>query len=219
MNKIRIVIADDHALLRSGLRMLIDAQSDMEVVGEAGDGAEAVQRTQELDPDVLLMDLTMPGTDGMEALTRCRRDCPRSRVLVLTMHDSEHHLRAAIAASAAGYVAKRAADTELLSAIRTVHEGRCYFSAALDAPGTLPLDPPLPLPLSDTPETLLSRRERQVLEFIAWGHTNQEIADRLHISVKSVETYRTRLGDKLGLRTRADLVRYAMRAGLLRPAR
>jgi two-component system response regulator NreC len=217
MNKIRIVIGDDHAVLRASLRKLIDAEPDMEVVGEAGDGAEVVDKTKELDPDVVLLDLVMPGVDGMTALVHCRRDCPRSRVLVLTMHDSASHLQAAVAASAAGYVAKRAAATELLTAIRTVHEGRSYFSVTLDALSSpSPEAPRLAVVKAETP---LSQREQQVLEYIAWGHTNQEIAGFLQISVKSVETYRTRLCEKLGLRTRAELVGYAMQTGLMRAPR
>ncbi|HEX2574186.1 MAG TPA: response regulator transcription factor [Polyangia bacterium] len=217
MSKIRIVIGDDHAVLRASLRKLIDAEPDMEVVGEAADGAEIVQQTKALDPDVVLLDLVMPGVDGMTALLHCRRECPRSRILVLTMHDSAPYLQAAVAASAAGYVAKRAAATELFAAIRTVHEGRSYFSVTLEA-----MRSPTPeLPRLDglKVETPLSQREQQVLEYIAWGHTNQEIAGFLQISVKSVETYRTRLCEKLGLRTRAELVGYAMQTGLMRAPR
>jgi two-component system response regulator NreC len=217
MSKIRIIIGDDHALLRASLRKLIDAEPDMEVVGEAGDGTEIVHKAKELDPDVVLLDLVMPGVDGMAALVQCRRECPRSRVLVLTMHDSASHLQAAVAASAAGYVAKRAAATELLAAIRTVHEGRSYFSVTLESPGGSSAALPRFIPAKA--ETPLSQRELQVLEYIAWGHTNQEIAGFLEISVKSVETYRTRLCEKLGLRTRAELVGYAMQAGLMRSPR
>lgn len=217
MNKISIVIGDDHAVLRASLRKLIDAEPDMEVVGEAGDGAEVVEKAKELDPDVVLLDLVMPGVDGMTALVQCRRDCPRSRVLVLTMHDSASHLQAAVAASAAGYVAKRAAATELLTAIRTVHEGRSFFSVTLEAMSSSVSDVPrIAIVKAETP---LSQREQQVLEYIAWGHTNQEIAGFLQISVKSVETYRTRLCEKLGLRTRAELVGYAMQTGLMRAPR
>lgn len=218
MNKIRIVIGDDHAVLRASLHKLIDAEPDMEVVGEAGDGAEVVHKTKELDPDVVLLDLTMPGVDGMTALVHCRRECPRSRVLVLTMHDSASHLQAAVAASAAGYVAKRAAATELLAAIRTVHEGRSYFSVTLEALSSPSPEVPRLVAMKGG-ETPLSQREQQVLEYIAWGHTNQEIAGFLQISVKSVETYRTRLCEKLGLRTRAELVGYAMQSGLMRAPR
>lgn len=217
MSKIRILIADDHALMRAGLRMLINAEPDMEVVGEAGDGMEAVRKTRKLDPDVVLMDLVMPGMGGMEPLAQCLRECPRSRILILTMHDSLQHLHAAAAASAAGYVTKRMAATELLAAIRTVHEGRSYFSAALD--DTLGASPPArPDSVALRIETPLSPRELQVLEYVVRGHTNLEIAAFLQIKVRSVETYRTRLCGKLGIRSRAELVSYAMRIGLLRPA-
>ena len=210
MTPIRVLIADDHALLRSGLRALLSSQPDMVVVGEASDGAEAVELALALAPDVVLLDLSMRGTDGFAALERFRRECPRSRILVLTMYDHEPYMRAALAASAAGFVVKQSADGELFAAIRAVHEGRSYYNVRLDTPSATPAAP-------KKPEARLSRREREVLEQLALGHTNQEVADKLRIGVKSVETYRTRLTEKLGLRTRADLVRYALAAGLLRP--
>jgi len=200
----RILLADDHAILRAGLAMLIEAQSDLVVVGEAADGVEALEKARALKPDVVILDLTMPRLSGLEALREIRRDCPETHVLVLTMHDDPAYGRALLAAGALGYVTKKAADRELLLGIRAVREGHSFVD------------------LSQAEEMLsqqapLSRRERQVLTELAQGFTHQEIADRLALSVKTVETYLARLSAKLGLRRRADLVRYALEIGFLSP--
>ena len=215
MTRIRVLLADDHAVLRAGLRVLINGQPDMEVVGEAATGEEAWRQADAVKPDVVLLDLTMPGMGGVEATERIVRDCPGVRVLVLTMHDDVAYLRSVLAAGAASYVLKRSADTELLSAIRITHRGGTYLEPSLagdivqDALGRRGR------PGEDSARSPLSEREREVLRLVAQGHTNQEIADRLSLSVKTVETYRARLMTKLGLRTRADLVRYALSVGLL----
>jgi DNA-binding NarL/FixJ family response regulator len=210
-----VLVADDHAVLRSGLRMLIGAQADMEVVGEAADGEEAIQQAQKLRPDVVLMDLTMPGAGGIQAIERVRKAAPETRVLVLTMHDVPAYLRSALGAGASGYVVKRAADSELLSAIRGVHRGRTVLDPALAVQVVERGIVQRPAPAeAGGPLRLLSQREREVLELVARGHTNQQVADRLGLSVKTVETHRARLVEKLGLRSRADLVRYALDAGL-----
>jgi len=212
---IRILIVDDHAVLRAGLRMLLEAEPDIEVVGEAGDGAEALKRILELAPDVVLLDVTMPDMDGLEVLRQGRDSSPRTRVLMLTMHDDEGYLREALAAGSSGYVLKRAADIELLSAIRAVHRGGTYLHAAHtkvlfeDRAGQQRTQAPA------EPESRLSSREEEILRLVALGHTNQQAADRLYLSVKTVETYRARLMAKLGLRNRAELVRYALQRGLL----
>jgi DNA-binding NarL/FixJ family response regulator len=206
---------DDHAVLRAGLRLLLDAEPDMEVVGEAGDGAEALAHTLELAPDVVLLDVTMPHMGGLEALRRIREASPQTRVLVLTMHDDEGYLREALAAGSSGYVLKRAADIELLSAIRAVHWGGTYLHA--EHAGVLfenGADRPRTQAAAEA-EPRLSPREDEVLHLVALGYTNQQAADMLHLSVKTVETYRARLMAKLGLRNRAELVRYALRRGLL----
>ncbi len=217
MERIRVLLADDHAVLRAGLRMLLDAQPDMEVVGEAADGEAAVSQARELRPDVLLLDLTMPGAGGLPAIERVRAVAPQTRVLVLTMHEAPAYVRSALAAGAAGYVRKSAADAALLSAIRAVHRGRRPID-----PDLVPI-PPEPgrarqpgagRPRASGVAGFLSPREREVLALIARGHTNQQIADRLALSVKTVETYRARLVEKLGLKSRADLVRYALDSGL-----
>src|SRR6185295_17891572 len=199
MGRIRILIADDHAVLRTGLRMLIDSQRDLEVVGEASDGDEAVRKAATLRPDVALVDISMPGSSGIKAIERIREAAPATRVLVLTMHDMPAYLRAA--------------DSALLAAIRDVYRGRTALDPALAASvvqsglrrrGATGVGPTTPL----------SQREREVLELVAQGYTNQQIADHLGLSVKTVETYRARLVEKLGRQSRAELVRYALDSGL-----
>jgi two-component system response regulator NreC len=212
------LIADDHAVLRAGLRMLLEVQRDMAVAGEAGDGAEAVQKARELQPDIVLLDLTMPGPGSGEVIRQVLRACPKTRVLVLTMHDDPAYLASALAAGAAGYVVKKVADSELLSAIRAVHGGRTFvdLTQSLDTPsravvsgagadGQRPKD--------------LSRREREVLGLLAQGYSNQQIATQINVSVKTVETHRTRLSEKLGLKGRAELYRFAVESGILDPDR
>ncbi len=215
MASVRVLIADDHAVLRAGLRMLIGAQPDMEVVGEAADGDAAVRKALETRPDVALMDITMPGSGGIKAIERIREECPKTRVLVLTMHDVPAYLRSALAAGASGYVVKSAADSELLSAIRSVHRGRTVLDPALAATVVQSaLGKRAVGSQAGGPVNPLSPREREVLDLVAQGYTNQQAADRLGLSIKTVETYRTRLVEKLGLRSRADLVRYALDSGL-----
>jgi two-component system response regulator NreC len=215
MQPIRVFIADDHAVLRSGLRLLIDAQNDMKVVGEAGDFAQAFELLQEVSPDVVTLDLTMPGGLGLRAIAKVREVSPRTRIIVLTMHDDPAYLRTALAMGTSGYVVKSAADTELISAIRAVCGGRVFIDArsSTAAEGLVPI-----LPQSSDPGSLssLSEREREVLQFVAEGHTNQSVADRLGVSVKTIESYRSRLMTKLGLKSRADLTRFAIENGLLK---
>jgi two-component system response regulator NreC len=210
--KIRILLADDHVVLRAGVRMLIEAQPDMTVVGEASDGLEALAQVEKLTPDVLLLDLSMPRLGGLAALGRLRQAVPQTRVLVLTMHEDEEYLRAALQSGAAGYVLKRAAETELLTAIRAVMRGELYLHPGVTR---LLLDGMLPTsPLADPWETL-SEREKQVLRLVSLGHTSGEIANMLFLSAKTIETYRARGMEKLELRTRAQLVRYVLKQGLM----
>lgn len=214
MARIRILLADDHAVLRAGLRALITSQPDMDVVGEAGDGDEAARKAATLRPDVAIVDITMPGPGGIKTIERIRRDAPATRVLVLTMHDVPAYLRAALAAGAVGYVVKRAADSELIAAIRDVHRGRTVLDSSLATQVVQSGVRRRPSPGGAAPSPL-SPREREVLELVAQGYTNQQIADRFGLSVKTVETYRARLVEKLGLQSRAELVRYALDSGLL----
>lgn len=209
--KIRVLIADDHGLVRSGLRALLEAHSDMEVAGEAEDGVAVVERCRQLRPDVVLLDLTMPGCGGVPAAEELRQVCPETKVLVLTMHEDEGYARLARNAGAAGYVLKRALATELIKAIRAVHRGDTYVTPALAAA----FHDATPHP--GKPPAALSDRECEVVTLIALGHTNAEIAGKLHISEKTVETHRAHIFEKLSLETRADLVRFALEHGLLKP--
>lgn len=211
--KIHVLLADDHAVLRAGLRMLIDAQPDMDVIAEVGDGDDAVRQAVAQRPDVAIVDLSMPGKSGIEVIHRLREHDDRIRVLVLTMHDDPAYARVAVAAGAAGYVTKDVDASEVLAAIRAVHRGRTYLQFAhRSEPQRAEA-----APARGASRPLLSAREQQVLELLARGYTNRQVAERLSLSVKTVETYRARLGEKLGLRTRADLVRFAMEIGLLAP--
>ena len=218
IHKIRVMIVDDHAILRAGLRMLVNAQADMEVVSEASDGAMAVQTARETKPDVALLDLTMPRVGGMKALQAMARDCHEVRVLVLTMHDDSAYLRSALAAGASGYLLKRAVDSELISAIRAVYRGGIFVDPRL---ANILVQDVLAKKStkahSTRPVNILSRRELQVLSLVARGYTSAEIAKQICVGVKTIETYRSRLAEKLGLRTRHDVIRFAVQMGMLTP--
>jgi two-component system response regulator NreC len=211
--RIRILLADDHAVMRAGLRLLIDNQPDMEVVAEAGDGLQAVERAAALQPDVVVLDLTMPLMDGLTCLRQIRERAPQAQVLILTMHADEQYLRDALARGAAGYVVKQAADQEVLSAIRAVMRGEVYIHPSMTKALLGELVDQSAAPQTEDAASLLSEREAQVIKQVARGHTNQEIAEKLSLSVKTVETYRARAMEKLGLSGRAALVRYAMEKG------
>jgi two-component system response regulator NreC len=217
MPRIRVLIADDHAVLRAGLRMLLGAQSDLEVVGEAADGPETVRRTRATKPDVVLLDLSMPGSRSTQTIGQLVRLKPSPRVLVLTMHDDPVYFQLALLAGASGYIVKKAADVELLTAIRAVHHGRTFVY--LTRPGEQARGHEVRHVSRDSPVAgqprPLSRREAQVLRLLAQGHTNQEVADHLAVSVKTIETHRRRLSDKIGLKSRAQLFRFAVEVGLL----
>ena len=213
MTAIRVLIADDHAVLRAGLGMLLRANRDMDVVGEAADGVDVVRKARALRPDVVLLDLSMPGPRSGSVIRSVLRACPTTRVLILTMHDDAAYLRAALSAGAAGYLVKRAADSELLSAIRAVHAGRTFVDMTQTSGGRPA--PSARTSLQRRSPKALSRREREVLRLLAQGNSNQQIADSIRLSVKTVETYRTRLSEKLGLKGRAELFRFATESGVL----
>lgn len=215
MSKTRVLLVDDHAMLRAGLRLLIGGQHDMHVVGEAGTLREAIDAVARLLPEVIVLDLTMPGGSGIEGVKRMLAAAPKARILVLTMHDDPAYVRSAMAMGASGYVVKSAADTELLTAIRAVARGRVFVDIQSDGAmesvfGARALKDAKVVPI-DT----LSDREREVLAEVAKGYTNQQIADRIGLSIKTVESYRARSMQKLGLKNRADLVRLAVDAGLI----
>jgi two-component system response regulator NreC len=211
--RIRIVVADDHAVLRAGLRALLNAEPDMEVVGEAANGREAVERAEELRPDVIVMDLSMPLMGGLDATKQIKEKGLPTRVLVLTVHAEQQYLLPVLQAGGAGYVLKQAADTELIQAIRTVHRGEAFLYPA--AANLLIEDYRRRVIRSEDEFDGLSEREREVLKLTAEGFSSQEIADKLIISAKTVDTYRQRIMDKLDIHHRSELIRYALRKGLL----
>lgn len=214
MTDLRVLLADDHEMVRTGMRSLLDATPGIMVVGEARDGAEAILRAGELKPDVVVMDVSMPVLDGAAATERLTRESPAVKVLVLTAHDDRAHLARLLEAGAAGFVLKRAAADELVRAIRVVAGGGTYVDPLLA--GHLLRDRSRSVgarPASDADP--LSEREEEVLRRIAWGESNKEIAGKLGISTKTVETYKARIGDKLGLKSRTEMVRYALQRGWL----
>lgn len=216
MGKIKLLLADDHAVLRVGLKTLFNAQPDMEVIAEAANGEETVLKTHEFAPDIVLMDITMPGLNGFEATREIKKQNPATKVLVLTMHDDESYLHKMFNAGADGYVPKKAAGTELLDAIRATYRGEHFIHASMTGVLVNKLrDEEMPRPGASHDKDRLSQREREVLQLLAMGYTNQQIADKLYLSVKTVETYKARLKEKLGLRGLAELVRYAITIGLL----
>jgi two-component system response regulator NreC len=208
---ISVVIVDDHALVRSGLRLLLEGEDDISVEDEGGNAEEAVRLARLHKPDVVLLDVVMPGRSGLEAVPEIREAAPKAAVLVLSMQDDPSYVREAFAAGSSGYLLKEAADNELVTAVREVAAGRRYVhptlgarlaAAEAEAEAKAAADP-------------LSDREREVLRLLALGHTNQEIAKMLYISVRTAETHRAHIMQKLRLTTRAELVRYALQQGLL----
>jgi two-component system response regulator NreC len=217
VNNIRLLIVDDHPVVRAGLRTLLSAQPDMEVVGEASDGAIAVARALECQPDVVLMDITMGGVDGLSATREIKKRLPQTNVLVLTIHNSVEYLRLMLEAGATGYVLKQAADTELVVAVRAVHRGEIFLYPVFTR---ILLEDWVQDGETDDPSQpddyeLLSPREKEVLRLVALGYTNRQIGEQLYLSVKTVGTYRSRLMAKLNLKSRPALVRYALGKGLL----
>jgi len=208
---IRVLVVDDHAVVRTGLRRVLDAEADIETVGEAPNAERAVFEALESKPDVVLMDVVMPGKTGIEGLPALLQAVPEAKVLMLSMQDDPQYVREAFEAGASGYVLKEAADTDVVEAVRAVAAGERYVHPALGAR----------LVAADSEERRraesdpLSDREREVLRLLALGHTNQEIAELLFISVRTAETHRAHIMQKLGLSTRAELVHYALEHGLL----
>jgi len=208
---IRVVLVDDHAVVRSGLRLLLDAHEDVEVVGEAGNAKDAIFRARALKPDVMLLDVVMPGDSGIDVLPQLLKESPETKILVLSMQDDPSYVREAFGAGASGYVLKEAADEEVVSAIREIANGGRYVHPSLGA-RMVAADAEQRAAAEADP---LSEREREVLRLLALGHTNQEIAQTLYISVRTAESHRAHIMQKLHLSTRAELVRYALSNGLL----
>ena len=208
---IRVLVVDDHAVVRSGLRLLIDAESDMETVGEAGNVRNAIFEARSTNPDLILMDVVMPGESGLEGVPKLLHEHPDVKVLVLSMQDDPRYVREAFAVGASGYVLKEAADSEVVTAIREVAAGGRYVHPELGAR----LVAAEADAVRQAEEDPLSDREREVLRLLALGYTNQEIAKQLFISVRTAETHRAHVMQKLRLDSRAELVRYAIARGLL----
>jgi two-component system, NarL family, response regulator NreC len=208
---IRVLVVDDHAVVRSGLRLLIDAEEDMETVGEAGSVRDAVFEARTSNPDLILMDVVMPGESGLEGVPKLLHEHPEVKVLILSMQDDPSYLREAFAVGASGYVLKEAADTEVVTAIREVAAGGRYVHPELGA-RLIAAEAQAAREAEADP---LSDREREVLRLLALGYTNQEIAKQLFISVRTAETHRAHVMQKLRLESRAELVRYAIAHGLL----
>ena len=214
--KLNVLLADDHKLLRAGLKLLLQRNPDLTVVGEAADGEQTLQLFQQLEPDLLLLDLSMPKMDGLDCLREIKSRWPGAKVIVLTMHEDENYIKQAMQAGAAAYVHKSAADTDLFKAIDAVQAGQLYLSqqdSNLLLHVLLKQDP---APVDNqAPYVLLSPREREVLRLIAHGYSMAEVAEKLSLSIKTVDTYKTRLMEKLGTTRKSELVSYALKYGLL----
>lgn len=210
--KIRVYIADDHAIIRDGLRALLEARDDIEVIGGAGDGRQAVAEAKQSQPDVVLMDISMPRLNGIEAAAQLREVAPKARVIMLSMHATSEHLFRALQAGARGYVLKNSAGAELVDAVRTVHAGKRYFSPKI---ADLLVDGYVREDRSASPVEALSAREREILQLIAEGRTSAEVAHSLSLSPKTVETYRSRLMQKIGVSDVVGLVKFAITHGII----
>ena len=210
LKKIRILLADDHAVVRQGFRMILAAHPDMEIVGEAGDGRTAVEQAEKLHPDVVVMDVAMPGLNGIEATRRLAESAPHTRVLALSMHKDSVYVREMLRAGARGYLLKDSIDSDLIAAVRSVARGEAYLSPTI-SDGVLS---DYRRHVSD-PLDLLTSREREVLQMIAEGKTNKDIASLLKLSVYTVDAHRGRIMEKLNLHSTSELVRFAMRSGII----
>jgi len=209
---VRILIADDHGIVRGGLRLLIDRQADMEVVAEAEDGVDALERALAERPDVCILDVAMPRMTGLQASREIKAQLPATHVLILSMHDDERYVFEALKAGASGYVLKRAADQDLVAAVRAVERGEPFLTNAAERELIRQW-----MTDDQGPEDPLSPREREVVKLIAEAYTNKQIADTLHLAEKTVESHRANVLRKLGMRDRVELVRYAIRRGLIEP--
>lgn len=215
MSKIRVLIADDHAIVREGLRALLEAQADIEVVGEATNGEEAVNQTKEIQPDIVLMDITMPRMSGLEATRQIKEQCPEVKILVLTMHESDEYFFKMLDAGASGYFVKGGSSAELISALRVVWHGDVFLYPTLAKKLLSEYLQRVRAGHDKESYDGLTNREREIVKLIAEGRTNQEIADLLVLSVATVQTHRARTMAKLGLHSRTELVKYALKRGYI----
>ena len=213
MKKIRVLIADDHALIREGIRSLLALAADIEIVGEAADGKQAVEKVRQLMPEIVLMDLAMPIMGGLEATRRIRRDYPATKVLALTQYDDSEYVLPVIEAGARGFVTKMSSSTELAAAIQAVHQGESYLSPS--AAAALVDECQRTVKDEKDPYSLLTDREKEVLKHLAEGRSAKEIADILVVSPKTVEWYKARVATKLGIHNRTDLIRFAIRKAII----
>lgn len=214
MNKLRVFLADDHAMLREGLRMLVNSQVDMECVGEAADGRAAIKGVQDLAPDVAVLDVSMPELNGLQVAKRIKQCCPQARILTLTRHTDDGYLQQLLKAGVSGYVLKQSASTVLLTAIRAVAAGQRFLDPAITEKVIGSYIAKSAKRKVASPSEL-SDREEEALRMIAWGYSNKEIASRMGISVKTVEVHKANSMRKLGMRSRIDIVRYALLQGWL----
>lgn len=212
MKKLRVLLVDDHAVVREGLRALLSNDQRFEIVGEAADGVTALSAAERLHPDVVVLDVSIPGLNGAQVTRRLKSSQPDVRTLALTVHEEGGYLRSLMDAGASGYVLKRSAPAELLRAIEVIGDGGTYLDSSIASQLIGRLGQRRPI---EEPSAALSEREREVVQLVAHGYSNKEIAERLNVSVKTIETYRYRATDKLGLQGRADLVRYAIDQGWL----
>ena len=212
---IRVLLADDHRMMREGIRVLLERQRDIQVIGEASDGREAVRLAVQLHPDVVVMDVSMPMLNGIEATRHIRRDCPDVRVLVLTVHESEEYVARLLAAGANGYIVKKAAAEELSNAIRVVFSGEAFLYPTIAKVVIEDYVRRLREGRGFQVTEILTDREREVLQLIAEGYTSREIADILHLSVKTVQNHRSKIMGKLDLHDRGDLIKYAIQQGII----
>ncbi|HBW34418.1 response regulator transcription factor [Desulfosporosinus sp. BICA1-9] len=213
MQKISVLLVDDHQVIRKGLRLVLEDSGEIEVVGEASNGEEAIELTFQYAPDLVIMDLNLPGIDGIQAMKMIKDIKPDQRVLVLTMHEDSIYLDKVLAAGGNGFVLKRVADVELLSAIRAVHRGEFYVDTSFQK--YLVTRALKPERYAEMKKFELTTRETELLQLIALGYSNMEIAKKLNISIKTVENHKTRIHDKLGINSRSKLVRYAKDNGLV----
>ncbi|MEX2247108.1 MAG: response regulator transcription factor [Dehalococcoidia bacterium] len=214
--RIRVLIVDDHTVLRQALRLLLEGQQEVEVIGDAANGREALDACERLHPDVVLMDMVMPGLNGLEATRQIRRRLPKTKVLILTGYMEDEQILAALRAGASGYVVKKSDVDELLLGIQSVHRGNTYFSSSIsDGDAVQDYLWQAKRPESKSGYELLTSREREVLQLIAEGYSNQRIANELFISVKTVEAHKAHIMSKLHAQNRTDLIRYAIRKGIV----